>query len=348
MTGRPHDVATWRAGRVSLVLCVCLLVVLLLDASGLHSWASGLPLGPNRDGVVGVTSRLESITSTLQLHRPREFFRHQFQALADRRWRRSTLPPLPVVSVPDSLLHRSATSEVDSRDEPPPFYFSDEKPLQVLLLGDSLMGYGFGTSFERVLQENSGVAVRRQCIVSSGLSRPDFFSWPDSASHFLRRQPCDLAFVILGTNDPQRMSLFSNYIHFGTAAWLDEYRYRTDCLIDSLGSQLQHVYWIGLPPMREDEFDRQVQVLNKIYEQSCLERPFATYIDIAPVMGDSLGRYANYLEIAGRIRNVRHTDGVHITTTGGRYLAGEILHDVWPHWEPHRLVGPDEFTEGNF
>ena len=101
--------------------------------------------------------------------------------------------------------------------------YSDENPVSILLVGDSMMGYGFGSSMMQILQGNSKFEPERHYIGSSGLSRPDFFNWPAQLQTLVSENDFDIVIVMLGTNDSQDFRLNGTYYEYGTTDWFDVY-----------------------------------------------------------------------------------------------------------------------------
>ena len=53
---------------------------------------------------------------------------------------------------------------------------------KILILGDSMIAGGVGLFLENGLRKVHGHEVRRKGKSSTGLARPDFFSWPKEAA----------------------------------------------------------------------------------------------------------------------------------------------------------------------
>ncbi|MEZ4269846.1 MAG: DUF459 domain-containing protein, partial [Myxococcota bacterium] len=82
-------------------------------------------------------------------------------------------------------------------------------PMEVLLLGDSNIYGALGKEIQRALPA-VGFHVVRRGKPTSGLARPDFFDWFDTARELIGRYRPDVVIVMLGGNDGQRLERVNN------------------------------------------------------------------------------------------------------------------------------------------
>ena len=59
--------------------------------------------------------------------------------------------------------------------------------------------------------------------------------------------------------------------------------------MDILRADDRIVFWVGLPPMRDDGFDGRAEIMNEIYREAAESRPWMTYLDTDPIFGDDDG-----------------------------------------------------------
>lgn len=195
--------------------------------------------------------------------------------------------------------------------------------IQVYVFGDSLgdgMAYGLRIAF----QGDKAVKVVRRSRASTGFVRQDFYNWNAALKDILEKEEMDIAVVMIGANDRQRMRRSDGRHKFGTPEFVDIYTKRVDEFMKTFAGRGIAVYWIGMPVMRGPKHSAAMQALNKIYE----ERAKANNITFVPTWEEFLGENGKYKkrgpDITGRIRSIRAGDGVHFTRRGYRKLAALI------------------------
>ena len=195
--------------------------------------------------------------------------------------------------------------------------------IQVYVFGDSLgdgMAYGLRIAFKG----DKAVKVVRRSRGSTGFVRQDFYNWNAALKDILEKDEIDIAVVMIGANDRQRMRKSDGRHKFGTPEFLEIYTKRVDEFMKTFAGRGIAVYWIGMPVMRGPKHSAAMQVLNKIFE----ERAKANNITFVPTWEEFLGENGKYKkagpDITGRIRNIRAGDGVHFTRRGYRKLAALI------------------------
>ena len=87
-------------------------------------------------------------------------------------------------------------------------------------------------------------------------------------------------------------------------------------------------FWVGLPAMRQNDFDRDMQYLNEIY-QACANEAGVTFIPTRQLTVDEKGEYAAYgHDASGRKRLLRANDGRHFTGAGYELLAYHLVESI--------------------
>jgi hypothetical protein len=81
--------------------------------------------------------------------------------------------------------------------------------------------------------------------------------------------------------------------------------------------------------MRQEGFDHRMQLLNNLYQAEAAERDRVQYVDLRGLFTDSSGNYSRYLpDNAGKLVDVRLTDGVHLSHWGGEWLSALLLREL--------------------
>ena len=344
---------TYSIKDISIVFAILIAIVLLFDSTGLKLWAERLKVGPSRTFFVAATSPLYSFTSKLSLEKPRNGLRYAFFNVIGKNREAGFMladsdefdeqagawtVPQNIDSVPNS---DDSAPVPDSETQG---IFSSENPLKVLLIGDSMMGDGFGTEMEKAIEGDDAMTSKRYPRHSSGLSRPDYYSWPAQVSEIFGNEEYDAVIVMLGTNDAQSFESDGVTYERFSDGWNRIYRIRTANFINQLSLKTQRVYWVGMPPMRETDYNARMQKLNVFYEEACAQNPEATYISTGEIVGDANGNFTSYLDIDGTRINVRHTDGHHLTRAGGALIADRIMELIRSDFE---FAVEEEEGDGN-
>jgi len=197
-------------------------------------------------------------------------------------------------------------------------------PLRLWIGGDSLAG-SLGPSLG-TLAGNSGVVQGTfDSRVSSGLSSPGFFNWPQHATQQFPRLDPEVVVFIIGANDgmvPQAQPTDAR----GVPVWRATYAQLVSQMLDVLTFGGRSVYWVGSPPLRDTQLDAGVKQINDVAQQVVRQRRGVTYVDAYQLFSDSQGHYSATLPGAnGRPELVRTDDGVHFTPAGADRLARAIF-----------------------
>ncbi|MCX6790902.1 MAG: DUF459 domain-containing protein [Candidatus Gribaldobacteria bacterium] len=219
-------------------------------------------------------------------------------------------------------------------------------PYRFLLVGDSFMAVmgGVGDILESSLLKYKSVEVLRVGKVSSGLSRPDYFDWPNQARQIITNSQPNVAIVMLGTNDAQSFETYSTdgvktIFKYGTQQWGQEYRKRVREFLEIFQANNITVYWIGMPIMRDPSYSERIRGLNLIYEQEILNFSNARFIPTRDLLVDSNGNYASSLtDFRGRQMATRVADGIHLTVFAGEIVEKQVI----------KIVGEDITLEDKY
>jgi hypothetical protein len=203
----------------------------------------------------------------------------------------------------------------------------EEGKPRALIVGASSMLGALGREIEDALKA-AGFATRRTTRGSSGLSRPDFFDWPKVGAKAYREHEPDVVIVNFGGNDAQGLKMPDRHdppwIRWPESGWSAEYGRRVVQFANVVAPQGEHLFWVGMPPMRSPSFDARVRKINKIVRTSLEGRPGGHYVDVRPIMSKG-GAYSDSVRVDGVERRVREPDGVHINRAGGRHVASVLL-----------------------
>jgi uncharacterized protein len=199
-----------------------------------------------------------------------------------------------------------------------------DDPLRLWIGGDSLAG-SLGPALGNQTAETGVVLPTFDSRVSSGLTSPFFFDWPKHAvSEMLRLDP-EVAVFIIGAND-------SGFVRSrpvnskGQPMWRDTYGLLVQQMLDILGNHgRRSVYWIGSPPLRDQDKDTGVRQIDDVAKTIVARNKNAVYIDAYRLFSDQSGHYTATLpDDHGKDVRVRTNDGIHFTPAGAELLANAV------------------------
>jgi hypothetical protein len=197
-------------------------------------------------------------------------------------------------------------------------------PLGLWIGGDSLAGT-LGPSLGTIAGNTGVVQAEFDSRVSSGLSDPGFFNWPQHATQSMATLNPEIVVFIIGTNDwmvPQAQPTDAS----GAPAWKAHYAALVSQMLDVLAGQNRFVYWVGGPTIRDPATDAGVRQINDVARSVVSQRHDAVYVDAYQLFGDSQGHYSATLPgLNGKPILMRADDGIHFTPDGGDRLAHTIF-----------------------
>ena len=303
------------AGRVFVVMVVCLLLWTFLFAPTLKRAAEASPGGIRRTAALAFLAPFAAISNALRITKltdgvERALGRDPEEAPGGE----IVLPPEPIPTVDPG-----DGGEVDTRGpirKPTP-----TNKLRVVVIGDSLAS-GLGTYLERVLKP-SLARVSRQGRISTGLARPDYFDWPAAMREIADRFRPDLVIVMLGENDNQALRTPGGAMDtdIGTFDWPQTYERRVADFMRIATSKGARLVWVGLPVVRDTGRRDLVRRQNDLFEQATHEVKNVAFLDTWKLYSTEDGGYTAYIHVNGNVVQIREADGIHFNSTGYELLA---------------------------
>ena len=310
---------------------VCFGVWLLLDAPSLQRSATVSPLGTRRTVSLDIVGPIAALSRTLGLSHVVGWTDEVLgrtpgggPSLATAEPGHKPPKPLPALGVtPPGVATTTTTLPVLNRHP------TAADPLRVLVIGDSI-GLDLGQPLVSDLAATGVVTTTLDGRVDTGLSRPDYFSWPAELSVDMSNVQPQLVVVMMGANDAQSLVSLGGSIPYGAAGWNAAYGQRVRALIDEANAAGAHVLWVGMPPMAAVPLNAQMQVLNGIVQgQVAARRSRATYVASSTVLADGQGNFTAYLpNSSGAEVNIRTPDGIHLAPGGGERLSQAVIDSI--------------------
>lgn len=252
------------------------------------------------------------------------------QAAPVRRVLAPMVPMAPVLVAPGT----SPPPSVDSAPAVVP-----ARPSSVMFVGDSMM-QGLGMFLARRLQRELQAKPVDVSKTSTGLANRNYYDWPARFEEFLDIHRPELVIVMLGTND--RLDIVDpadekKYLRFDSEAWRAAYAARVRQMNDSARAAGATMIWVGLPAMREAQFDEAAQVTAPIIEREA-QAAHMLYLASRPVLSDESGQYSHFLREGDRQIQARAGDGVHFAPYGANRLAEALMKTLESRWPPPAQV----------
>ncbi|EOX0962520.1 DUF459 domain-containing protein, partial [Campylobacter jejuni] len=197
---------------------------------------------------------------------------------------------------------------------------------EFLFIGDSLM-QGVAIALNRDLR-NLNLKVTDLSKQNTGLSYKSYFDWSKATNEaFVKNSNIKYLVVLLGANDPWDIKKGGSYHRFGSPSWIDIYTSRVDEIIKIAKKHKAKVFWFEIPPVKREELNKKIQILNKIYSDEILKNK---EIFINTKLFFSVNdQYSAYIKDENnRSIKVRTDDGVHFTPSGAREMSKLLLEHI--------------------
>jgi len=284
----------------------------LLDVKAIEAEVKGKPLGTARSVQLALLRPMVVLSGALQLDRPTE----TLNAMLGR----------------GEAAHHSIAEVKDKVKPKWPRKITRKDPLRLYIIGDS-MAQIFGSSLENLAEETRFIRAKLDYKVSSGLSRPDFFDWPQRMIDQLVEFDPDATVVLFGANDGQDVKYNGKVLKVGSKAWQKLYAKRVGKAMDILTKGGRRSYWVGNPIMRDPGYRARISMMDHIYDAEAKKHPGVFYVPTWALFANEKGSYVEYLPDAGGDPVLmRNADGIHLTRAGGDRMAQAALDAIEKDW----------------
>jgi hypothetical protein len=315
------------AGRVLVVLLVCLLTWTLLYAPTMRRAADASPIGIRRTISLGILTPIAAVSEWIGLDQLAATIERAVGRDIGRSGGAFVPPPEDIPIAPpdepdgdgDGDGGHAGGSESEPIRMPTP-----TRRLRVVIIGDSLAA-GLGYFAERVFRPRL-VRVSGQGRISTGLARPDYFNWPYTMRRIVDRFDPDLVIVMLGENDHQSLQDVhgNREAQIGTSEWPAVYRERVLTMMRIATSRGAKVVWAGLPISADLRLHAHSRRQNDIFGFAANISNGVVYFDAWDRFRDPDGGYSAYFSEGRRVVLIRASDGLHFNALGYTILAREI------------------------
>ncbi|HWC67464.1 MAG TPA: DUF459 domain-containing protein [Acidimicrobiales bacterium] len=236
--------------------------------------------------------------------------------------------PATATTVP-SAGETPATVPAAPPTTPPPGPPSADNPLRIYLAGDSL-AQGWGSVLQGQLAESDVYDVEERVRSSTGLTRPDYFNWPDALQDDVESYQPQVVVVTFGGNDGQPLKDDDGDYHdVGDPEWAEVYGARTGAVMDYLGANGRKLIWVGVPNAKSESLNQRMEIIRGVAMAEAEKRPNVTYVDSWALFRGANGGYAEYIvDQDGVAKPMRANDGYHMSFTGYERWARAIKAEI--------------------
>ncbi len=194
------------------------------------------------------------------------------------------------------------------------------RKINVFVFGDSLAN-DLWAGLKQAFARDPSVSIVKKSRSSTGFVRTDYYDWPAELGTILENEPMDMAIVLIGAGDRQRMRKADGRHRFGTPEFREIYTNRVDAFMQQLVQRRIAVYWLGLPIVKGPNYRAALTELNDLFKERA-EANGITFIPIWDHFAKAGGKWTSYgKNIAGTVQRLRKNDGLHFTNAGRRILA---------------------------
>ncbi|EAK2856021.1 DUF459 domain-containing protein [Campylobacter coli] len=232
----------------------------------------------------------------------------------------------------NDFIDKNTTIEDIQQTEDENVSFIDNTKLEVhkgdefLFIGDSLM-QGVAIALNRDLID-LGLKANDLSKQNTGLSYKSYFDWAKATKEAFAKNPnIKYLVVLLGANDPWDIKKGGVYHRFGSDSWIDIYTYRVNEIINIAKQHHAKILWFEIPPVKKNELNEKIQILNKIYSEEILKNK---QIFINTKLFFSLNdEFSTYIKNENnKSIKMRTDDGIHFTSNGAKEMSKLLLQHI--------------------
>ncbi len=328
---RPDGRRLVPAGSILVALIIGLALAALLNAQSLQRQAESMHVGPARSLMLALVKPVVAVSSALRLDKPRAAIEDALGRGAQEQAGVHTRTPEPSPTSTPSDKPTSGGTKTPTAAPGMPATFSPTKDHKLALwVGGDSMAMVFGQSVVAMADGTGVIESALDYHVSSGLSRPDFFNWPNRIRAEMKSFQPDVAVFASGANDGQNVESEGQVLQYGSKPWLELYAKRVGAAMSLLGEKgKRSVWWVGMPIARDPDQSTIYRTLNKVYIEEAKKRPYVHYFDTYEMFSDKNGNYNDYLPgLSGKTELMRQGDVIHSSRAGRDLAAARRLEQI--------------------
>ena len=171
-----------------------------------------------------------------------------------------------------------------------------DDPLRLWIGGDS-MAQVFGPALAEAAGSTGLVEPTVHYEMASGLTRPDYFDWPEALQADIAAEDPEVLVVVFGVNDGQGIVLADGtpIPEVADPRWSGEYRRRVAAVMDDLRADDRLLLWVLLPPMRDADYGARIAHVTQAVAAEAASRPWVVTVDAGASVAGPAGAFADTL-----------------------------------------------------
>lgn len=221
---------------------------------------------------------------------------------------------------------------------PKPKIEKAEGATRLAVFGDS-MAADLAKALDRFYAEDPNLAIIDQSVGDSGIVRVDYFDWPKKIGEKIAENGFDIAVIVIGINDRQKMNIDGKSYASLSPEWIAGYSSRVQSIVQQLRAANKPTIWVGLPPMEAPKFGQTMIQVNEIDRLAAFGGG-AEFLDIFDKFATEEGKYTrNGPDLNGNTVRMRKDDGIHFSTAGADKLAFYLSQTLRNYYRGGGTVG---------
>lgn len=218
------------------------------------------------------------------------------------------IPVAPVVTVPDG-------------------FGGADGIYRILVVGDSLAG-GLGAGMSRMVQDDPRYEILYRFNESSGLSRSEFYDWPNAIEKIVSDKPVDAVVILVGVNDRQDIRDGNARYPFKSPDWVKDYKGNVDRMLDVVKAANAMAMWVSIPPMADPAFDADMRYISDIHAKQVTAQA-GHFVDVRKYFSAPDGSYKDRgLDETGAERKLRARDGIAFFKQGNNRFGQLVMAEI--------------------
>lgn len=198
------------------------------------------------------------------------------------------------------------------------------RPVEIGVFGDSFSD-GIWFALNEEYKGGNVAKAHRLGQASTGFANYTTVNLLDDMRRKLDAKPVDVALIIFGANDTQPLHGADQPTPFMSDGWKQVVSGRIEAMVNLLRERNVTIVWVGLPKMRRPDYEDRTARLNAFYESE-MRRLNVPYLETVSVTSDANGNYVENLPGPdGKARPARARDGIHMSMSGYKVLAGPFI-----------------------
>jgi len=191
---------------------------------------------------------------------------------------------------------------------------------RLAVFGDS-MAIDLAKALGRLYAEDPNLVIVGQGVGDSSFVRPDFFDWNKTVGEQIAANSFDIAVIIIGINDRQKMRIDGTSYGSLTPEWTAVYSARVADFVTQLRNANKPAIWVGLPPMEAPSYAKAINKISEIQKLAVFSGG-AEFLDIFERFATEEGKYTTHgPDLNGNRVRMRKDDGIHFSAAGADKLA---------------------------